>query len=89
MHSVEFASGRSTRPNPRKAWFGARATLDGIWAKHPDAPSVESLRGMEGAAARTYFAGLGAVFPPSVGFNGRHHRPSRDHVNACLSLGTR
>jgi CRISP-associated protein Cas1 len=75
------------RPDARKALFAARETLDGIWAKVPDAPSVESLRGMEGAAARAYFAGLGAVFPPSVGFNGRNRRPPRDPVNACLSLG--
>ena len=75
------------RPDARKVLFAARATLDGIWAKVPDAPSVESLRGMEGAAARAYFAGLGAVFPPSVGFNGRNRRPPRDPVNACLSLG--
>lgn len=75
------------RPDARQALFTARATLDGIRAQLAETPPVESLRGMEGAAARAYFAGLGAVFPPSVGFKGRNRRPPRDPVNACLSLG--
>ncbi len=49
-------------------------------------PSVERLRGLEGAAARCYFEGFAALFPPSLGFTGRNRRPPRDPVNACLSL---
>ncbi|TSE31879.1 CRISPR-associated endonuclease Cas1 [Tepidimonas charontis] len=49
-------------------------------------PSVERLRGFEGAAARAYFQGLTVLFPPSLGFTGRSRRPPRDPVNACLSL---
>jgi CRISPR-associated protein Cas1 len=48
---------------------------------------VAQLRGLEGAAARAYFQGLSAVFPPSLEFSGRNRRPPRDPVNACLSLG--
>lgn len=50
-------------------------------------PEIASLRGLEGAAARAYFQGLTALFPPSLEFTGRNRRPPRDPVNACLSLG--
>ncbi len=49
--------------------------------------ALESLRGIEGSAARAYFAGMAAVFAPALGFSGRNRRPPRDPVNACLSLG--
>jgi CRISPR-associated protein Cas1 len=49
--------------------------------------ALASLRGIEGAAARAYFQGLAALFPPSLNFTGRNRRPPRDPVNACLSLG--
>ena len=37
--------------------------------------------------AQAHFAGLQAVFAPSLNFNGRNRRPPRDPVNAVLSLG--
>ncbi len=49
--------------------------------------AIASLRGLEGAAARAYFQGLTALFPPALEFSGRNRRPPRDPVNACLSLG--
>lgn len=49
--------------------------------------TVGELRGYEGAGARFYFAGLTALFAPSLGFAGRNRRPPRDPVNATLSLG--
>ncbi|MCS6987690.1 MAG: CRISPR-associated endonuclease Cas1 [Sphingomonadaceae bacterium] len=49
--------------------------------------SLEELRGLEGAAARHFFAGLTHAFAPSLGFGGRNRRPPRDPVNAVLSLG--
>lgn len=45
-----------------------------------------SLRGLEGAAAAAYFAGLRAVVPESLHFTGRNRRPPRDPFNALLSL---
>lgn len=50
------------------------------------ATSLESLRGMEGAAAVAYFSGLRAVVPPSLQFHERNRRPPRDPFNALLSL---
>lgn len=49
--------------------------------------SVDSLRGVEGAAAVAYFQALTQLFPPALDFTGRNRRPPLDPVNAVLSLG--
>lgn len=52
----------------------------------------ESLLGIEGAAAREYFAAFSGMLKPAADqsvdfdFNGRNRRPPRDPVNAMLSL---
>ena len=48
--------------------------------------SVNSLRGIEGAAAVGYFQALTQLFPAGLDFTGRNRRPPRDPVNAALSL---
>ncbi len=50
------------------------------------APTLDRLRGLEGAAAANYFAGLRTVVPPSLEFHTRNRRPPRDPFNALLSL---
>ena len=50
------------------------------------AKNLDSLRGLEGAAAASYFAGLRAVVPASWRFDDRNRRPPRDPFNAILSL---
>lgn len=54
--------------------------------KLTSAHNLDSLRGLEGAAAASYFAGLRAVVPASLGFNDRNRRPPRDPFNALISL---
>ena len=56
--------------------------LDGV----DRAAHLDSLRGVEGAAAAAYFEGLRAVVPESLAFNERNRRPPRDPFNALLSL---
>lgn len=51
------------------------------------AVSLDTLRGVEGAAAARYFRALGAILPAELGFDGRSRRPPRDPVNALLSFG--
>ncbi len=90
------------RPDCRKPLTDALASLRGTIASlaatpqtNPPRPlakggsqiEIASLRGLEGAAARAYFQGLTALFPPALEFTGRNRRPPRDPVNACLSLG--
>jgi CRISPR-associated protein Cas1 len=72
-------------PPRREAVAAALDALHRAAAQVPGAP-VESLRGIEGAAARAYFGALGAVVPPAVAFDGRNRRPPLDPVNALLSL---
>lgn len=52
----------------------------------PQTP-IETLRGIEGAAAAAYFKAFTQLFPPELDFTGRNRRPPRDPVNAVLSLG--
>jgi len=54
------------------------------------AGSVETLRGLEGVAARLYFEALPRMLKGALGgrfdFNGRNRRPPKDPVNALLSF---
>ncbi|MGQ9576976.1 MAG: CRISPR-associated endonuclease Cas1 [Thermoguttaceae bacterium] len=52
-----------------------------------EAPSLESLRGHEGAASARWHAAMRKLFPPSLPYPGRHCHPPTDPVNALLSLG--
>jgi CRISPR-associated protein Cas1 len=51
------------------------------------AASLESLRGVEGAASAAWFELLGRALRPPWRFPGRVRRPPTDPVNALLSLG--
>lgn len=48
--------------------------------------NLDSLRGIEGSAARASFSAYQEILPTSLGFTGRKRRPPPDPVNACLSL---
>ncbi len=80
------------RPDARKPLWDAQRTIEpiltGLCDGSPDnPPSLLSLRGFEGSAARAYFGGLAGVMPVGLNFVGRNRRPPRDPVNVCLSLG--
>lgn len=49
------------------------------------AGSIESLRGLEGAAARVYFKIFSGMIPPDFVFEGRTRRPPLNPVNSLLS----
>ena len=52
------------------------------------ATDVDLIRGMEGEAAKLYFANFPHMLKnPGFFFNGRNRRPPRDPINACLSFG--
>lgn len=55
-----------------------------------EAESPESLLGLEGAAAKVYWAGFAALLeggPGTFEMGGRNRRPPKDPVNAMLSYG--
>lgn len=54
--------------------------------KHAPPTQIDSLRGIEGSAARLYFSAYACLFPDSLNFHGRQRRPPPDPVNALLSL---
>lgn len=61
--------------------------LAALEQKVPLAISADELLGLEGAAARRYFACLGQVVPAAFAFEGRSRQPPRDPVNSLLSFG--
>jgi CRISPR-associated protein Cas1 len=46
-----------------------------------------TIMGLEGAAARQYFASLSGIVPKKYRFEGRSFRPAKDCFNACLNYG--
>ena len=81
-----FETLREHYPQARYPLTQALRQLGEQQGKLPQAGSLESLRGLEGAAAASYFAGLRAVVPASLGFDERNRRPPRDPFNALISL---
>ena len=79
---------REARPDEHRALTVGLERLDQALGHVAGAPalSLESLRGVEGAAAAAYFQALTRLFAPSLNFTGRNRRPPRDPVNAVLSL---
>lgn len=58
------------------------------WARRAQsAGSVDTLMGIEGSAAKDYFAGFEASLVQDLGFRGRRKRPPPDPVNGLLSFG--
>lgn len=78
----------------------ARAEVDGVLAELAElarraggAPGLESLLGIEGAAARAYFGAFSTMLAPHptlagepFRFEGRNRRPPTDAVNSLLSF---
>jgi CRISPR-associated protein Cas1 len=73
--------------HPEEAPSEAMTALNRLQAEPQSAENLDSLRGIEGTAARIYFAALGKMIRTDLPFDGRHKRPPTDPVNALLSLG--
>lgn len=84
-----LAAALAERPDRRHPLHKAGAQLDQARrrAADPNTASVDTLRGIEGAAAAAYFGAYCQLFAPELDFTGRNRRPPRDPVNAILSLG--
>lgn len=53
----------------------------------PTAATLETVRGIEGAAARCYFRALRSLVGEQWGFDGRRRNPPTDPLNVLLSYG--
>lgn len=65
----------------------ALAWLDGLFASIRGCPTVDELRGYEGAASARYFQAWGTLLPAAFPFERRSTRPPHNPVNACISFG--
>lgn len=85
--------GRQTAGGGHPTAVGDLLTADALIARLTDsiqkarmARDVAELRGLEGNAAKAYFALLRAALRPELSFEKRTRRPPRDAANALLSL---
>ncbi len=86
-HQRVLLQRRRRRHGPLPAVDAALDALQRALEALPRKSSPNSLRGLEGRAARLYFQGLRALLRPECGLQGRTRRPPRDPANALLSLG--
>jgi CRISP-associated protein Cas1 len=78
---------RFGRRETAEAVTHATGQLNQLIAMIPDCGDRDTVMGVEGAAAREYFAALGDLVPEEVRFEGRSRRPPTDLINAALSYG--
>ncbi len=73
--------------HPETKFYSAISDLLELANSTHSADSIETLRGLEGSAARLYFAQWREIFPkPPLQFPGRIRRPPRDPINSLLSF---
>lgn len=77
---------RDARPIHRYVLTVCERRISGMLAQVDAQQTISSLRGLEGAAAASYFEALGEILPERLHFHGRNRQPPRDPVNAVLSL---
>jgi CRISPR-associated protein Cas1 len=87
IHNQRVLAGRILRRREDSSSTKALAKLKNAENDAFACKSMDSLLGIEGSAARTYFDILGSAFDPAWKFDKRTRRPPRDPVNALLSLG--
>ena len=80
----------SDDPSDEAALSAAAVHLDASLRQAAEATDLDTLRGVEGEAARTYFSVLSNLVKVDARgpfrFNGRTRRPPRDRMNAMLSF---
>ena len=75
---------RRSRPQIATRWL---ERIEQAVAAVARADDLDTLRGVEGAAAKAYFQVLRGALRPEMTFEKRTRRPPRDPANALLSLG--
>lgn len=78
---------RSHRNRPCASLTAAAQVMDALAVRLGRAETLPQIMGLEGNAARAYFAALPSALRRPLPFRGRSRRPPKDPVNALLSLG--
>ena len=73
--------------HPDPAFREALKGLDESMERVSSQETLDAVMGVEGEAARTYFAAMGKMVRAEFAFTGRSRRPPQDPVNALLSFG--
>ncbi|MGH2542390.1 MAG: CRISPR-associated endonuclease Cas1, partial [Ardenticatenaceae bacterium] len=79
---LEQLQGRAPEPISQ-----ALAGVQAMARRVETAANLDSLRGIEGQAAVSYWRGFRALLGREWGFEKRAYRPPTDPINCCLSLG--
>lgn len=77
---------RYQRHHPNRSTASERAELTTLHEKVERTQTIDSLRGIEGQAAATYFRGFGGFLGPGFHFEKRTRRPPKDPINAMLGF---
>jgi CRISPR-associated protein Cas1 len=78
---------RFARRDNHETVLRACGQMEQLLVMLPDCGTRDELMGIEGAAAREYFAALSQLVPEEMRFPGRSRRPPADLINAALSYG--
>jgi CRISPR-associated protein Cas1 len=78
---------RFARRDNSEAVMAGTERMDGLLAMLADCGTRDEVMGIEGAAAREYFAALEQIVPEDMHFTGRSRQPPADVINAALSYG--
>lgn len=78
---------RRNHPDTASVLDGVLMRLDGAVPRCAEAADLDSLRGIEGAAAAAWFEGFATMVKPPFAFTRRSRHPADDEVNALLNLG--
>jgi CRISP-associated protein Cas1 len=78
---------RFARRDNAEAVMARAEHMNDLLAMLPDCGTRDECMGIEGAAAREYFAALEQIVPQDMQFTGRSRQPPEDIGNAALSYG--
>lgn len=87
IHNGRLLLRRHNRRRQLASLHDAETAMAELEFKLSTATGVESVRGIEGAAARHYFRALAELVDEKWGFEGRRRNPPTDPLNVLLSYG--
>jgi CRISPR-associated protein Cas1 len=87
VRNAQALLSRQHRNYPERGFAPYREELERLHRSVITSETLDSLRGLEGTAARAYFAGFALACRAELTFDGRRRRPPTDPINALLSFG--
>ena len=87
IHNQRLILRRFTRHTDRERVEAHIRQITELQTKLASVADLAQIRGLEGAAAKAYFAGLKILLPVEINFAGRVRRPPKDPTNVLLSFG--